>query len=342
MANRLFLLIALVFPSMLSLRASAIPEQDYARQMNEAVIPFVEGGGIARTFAGVGGHMIQFYTYQATGPNGAIVIAPGRTESWYKWREIIFDLAQEGFGPIYALDHRGQGFSGRLAGHPQRGHVDRFQDYVFDFETLMAQYVLPETKGANLFLLAHSMGAAISGFFVLDNPGIFKAAAYYTPMFGINLGNYKPWEAEALLNLYCAIGKCKEYAPGKTDYDPNRVFEDDVDGTNSRARWEFYETVMKANPAVVVGGPTNGWVLQSVRATRKLRRNAKNFKVPLLVYAGELDQTVLNSDMEQFCRKARDCRFVMVEGGKHQTQNETDDIRGAALDDTVGFFLDHQ
>lgn len=321
----------------------AIAELDYEAQMSAMVLPYVSSSGSTRSFVGVDGQNIQFYTLSRPGPLGGIVVVPGRTESWYKWREVIYDLAQKGFGPIYALDHRGQGFSGRLAAaHPFKGHVVKFSHYVDDFSVLMRKFVLPEVGSAPLFLLAHSMGGAISGLYMQKNPGVFTAAVMLTPMFAINIGDRKEWEAEALLSFYCATGKCQEYAPDRGDFKFDKEFKDDLDATTSQVRWEHNETVMRQTPAIQLGGPTNGWVLQSLWATKGLRRNADRLRDPLLVFSAGLDLTVENDAIEQVCFAAANCEWVHFPAAKHQVHHESDIMRDDAFQQIYDFFLQYQ
>jgi lysophospholipase len=206
----------------------------------------------------------------------------------------------------------------------------------------MKKFVLPEVGNAPLFLLAHSMGGAISGLYMQKNPGVFSAAAMLTPMFAINIGDRKDWEAEALLSFYCATGKCQEYAPDRGDFKFDKEFKDDLDATSSQARWDHNENVMRQTPAIQLGGPTNGWVLQSLWATKGLRRNAAKFRDPLLVFSAGLDLTVENDAIEQVCLDAGDCEWVHFPLAKHQLQNEIDSMRDDAFQQIYDFFLNFQ
>jgi lysophospholipase len=58
----------------------------------------------------------------------AIIVSNGRTESFLKYKEVIYDLYTQGHS-VFIVDHRGQGLSGRLlAGEAkkQMGHVRDF------------------------------------------------------------------------------------------------------------------------------------------------------------------------------------------------------------------------
>ncbi|MGO8654096.1 alpha/beta fold hydrolase, partial [Rhizobium ruizarguesonis] len=78
------------------------------------------------------------------------MISSGYGESFFKYREIVYDLWQEGY-QVYILDHRGQGFSERLI-RPNKaqeldpravkrvhdlGYVENFDDFVDDLKTFV-------------------------------------------------------------------------------------------------------------------------------------------------------------------------------------------------------------
>ena len=89
---------------------------------------------------------------------------PVRIESYVKYAELAYDLFHLGFD-VLIIDHRGQGRSGRLLGDPHLGHVNRFNDYVDDLAAFWQQEVQPG-PWRKRYILAHSMGGAISTLFL--------------------------------------------------------------------------------------------------------------------------------------------------------------------------------
>ena len=63
---------------------------------------------------------------QKSKEKGAIVISSGRTEAAVKYKELIFDLYNNGYS-IYISDHRGQGLSSRMLSEHDMGYIDKFQ-----------------------------------------------------------------------------------------------------------------------------------------------------------------------------------------------------------------------
>ncbi len=88
---------------------------------------------------------------------------------------------------VLIIDHRGQGRSGRMLPDTHRGHVVDFSDYVDDFAAFWQQESQPG-PWRKRYILAHSMGGAISTLFLQRyEPQAFHAAVFCAPMFGIVL-----------------------------------------------------------------------------------------------------------------------------------------------------------
>ena len=204
------------------------------------------------------------------GPNGAIVVAPGRGEASVEYYETAIDFIALGYGPIYVIDHRGQGFSPRLLDDPSKAHVGDFADYVADLAAVTEAVVkdtgaLGAPEDGPLWYMSNSMGGAIGlGFFQAmgeDNP--FTAAALAGPMIRVNYISFverkQSWfnlmiysEAGALLqaNWRCNMvalwntERCTDYAAPNTfgAYAPGkRTFQPDTERamTHSKARFDL-------------------------------------------------------------------------------------------------------
>lgn len=221
------------------------------------------------------GYRVRFSRFGCSkGEQGAIVVAPGRGESSVEYYETAIDLIALGYGPVYVVDHRGQGFSPRLLPDPDKAHVAAFADYVADFSAVVKAVAddLPALDGYRdgpLWFISNSMGGAIGlGYFQsvgADNP--FAAAALAGPMIRVNYFSFvdrEPtwlnlklyseygallqanwrcsvaawWDAESCVD-YASPGTFGPYIPGK------RVFRPDTEiaMTHSKARFTLRDAL---------------------------------------------------------------------------------------------------
>lgn len=109
----------------------------------------------------------------------AILLVNGRVEGYLKYQELAWDLWRQGYS-LYLIDHRGQGLSDRLLADKEKGYVADFDDYVLDLKQFHDDVILAD-KPAKLFLLAHSMGGAISARYLERWPDDIKAAVLSSP-----------------------------------------------------------------------------------------------------------------------------------------------------------------
>ena len=70
----------------------------------------------------------------------AIVISTGRIESLIKYKELLWELYQNGFA-VFSVDHQGQGRSYRHLKNTHKGYVNRFTDYAHDFAVFIEKVV---------------------------------------------------------------------------------------------------------------------------------------------------------------------------------------------------------
>ena len=289
--------------------------------------------GISGTFTGAAKVEIYFkYFRQAAEEKGAIVISTGRTEGAVKYKEVIYDLYNNGYS-VYIHDHRGQGLSGRMAGDPEMGHVDDFQYYVDDLKQFFEDYV-KKGEHEKIFLLAHSMGGAIGMNYIEQHPLDFSAAAFSSPMLG--LAAYICPLAKIL------SGKTPKYAPGQTGYNDDYSDFSGNDVTNSLLRYHVKITAYKEVPGARVGGPSVQWLEQSCKHMKLAFKNISHIAAPFVIFTAG-DESVVNPEANQkFVAKAqklgKSCKEIYVENAKHELLMEVDDVRMKVMEDILLFF----
>ncbi|AFJ48804.1 lysophospholipase L2 [Shimwellia blattae] len=295
-------------------------------------------------FTGVEGVPIRFVKFCAAHHDRVVVICPGRIESYVKYAEVAYDLYQHGFD-VLIIDHRGQGRSGRLLTDTHRGHVVRFSDYVDDFETFWMQEVMPG-PWRKRYLLAHSMGGAVSVLFLQRHPQAADAVALCAPMFGIII-RFPDWvvrhildwtEERAHLRDNYALGTGRWRALG---FSLNVL-------THSKERYRRNVRFYADEPAIRVGGPTNHWVRESLLAAEQVMAGAADITAPLLLIQAAEDHVVENAAHDRFCAAMAEAGHpcdggqpLVIPGAYHEILFEKDTMRAAALTAIVDFFKRH-
>lgn len=296
----------------------------------------------ARHFTGKDGITIHYVCYTSASHQKAILISPGRIESYIKYTEVAWDLFNCGYD-IFIVDHRGQGFSGRMLPDPQLGHVDKFSDYVDDLQQL-CELELSRGRYTHHFALAHSMGGAIVTLLAQRLPNLFTATALVAPMFGIVLP-MPEWIAERILNWTEVRPHLREnYAPGMgrwhaTPFGINTL-------THSRVRYQRNVRFYADQPELKVGGPTAHWVREAIDAGREIEAIAPQLHHPVMVLQAGDDQVVDNQAQDRFCLARSLAGFpchgdhpLVIEGARHEILFEKDEIRAYALQLITDYFL---
>ncbi|WP_237156923.1 alpha/beta fold hydrolase [Photobacterium rosenbergii] len=263
-----------------------------------------------------------------------VVIVNGRNESVWKYQEVMFEYFAHGFD-IYTYDHRGQGASGRLADDPELGHVDTFADYVADLDTFIKTIVQPN-RYSRCFLLAHSMGGAVSTLYMEQHPNIFNAAVLNAPMFGIHISSPLRFVAPAVAKLYDLYQSKPDYGLGQKAYH-ELPFEQN-DQCQSQLRYVWAKHLYQTHPELRVGGPSARWIWQAMRAAKQCIQESKNLKTPLLLLQAGNDTIVDNRAHHLFNGNTEQCQLKVIESARHELLMEKDELRDQVMGETLSFF----
>ena len=177
------------------------------------------------------------------------------------------DLAQAGYS-VYVIDHRSQGFSGRLTQSPQLATVvtvENYDVYVADFKTFI-DTVVTAVAHPHLYLLTNSMGGAIGGMYLAKYPQTFERAVMSVPMFEINTKGIPEPIGLELAKFETAIGHGDNFAKlgGEKPYDFN--YHSDCNSTDSHeVRRCKIEELVTANPGIA-------WAVRAIAGSCKLSR----------------------------------------------------------------------
>lgn len=322
--------------SSFSLSAHAIFEDGYQLQYEMTIFPFLQSGERLNYKTTDGTNLVGVKYLQANS-KGTILVLPGRSEPWLKYGEVFYDLFQKGYS-IYSFDWRGQGLSPHLvSSNSQIGHIDRFEDYIEDLNGFVEEVLKKEVDSSSpLYLLAHSMGGVIAAGYLENYDSPFKAAALLAPMFQINTQPYSEPLALAIVSAYTRLGKSRQYAIGKGDYDPFLPFEKN-DVTSSRVRFWMSNEVNARFSDTIIGGPSNEWIYRSLVASKRIANAISKVKTPILMFQAGADQIVKTDLQTLSCTRARQCELMTFPTSQHEILMEQDSIRDVAMEKIEAF-----
>ena len=292
--------------------------------------------GIDGQFNGEKNVSIHYMLFRVVKEKGAIVVSNGRTEAIVKYKELIYDLNMNGYS-VYLIDHRGQGFSGRMVKDKQMGYVDDFNNYVLDLHHFVVSKVKP-LKSKHLYLLGHSMGGAIAARYLESFDDGFDAAVLNSPMLEPNLFTAN---SSGLLCELMKLEKDKEaYAPGQKSYDEEEILFDNNLLTHSAIRFKLVHQELSEHPKAKIGGPSIGWIQNACNASALAVENAGKIKMPLLIIRGSADQIVNPKAEDRFCNTiGKQCHGYEIKGAWHELLIEKDLYRSEAVS-AIFTFLD--
>ena len=309
------------------------------------------------SFQGVDNIVIKYKIFRHPDEVGAIVISSGRTETYIKYKELIYNLGRSGY-TVYIHDHRGQGFSDRMteSNKPedlQKGHVWDFGDYVTDLKTFYDLEISPN-KHNKLYLLAHSMGGGIATLYIEKYQNDFKAAALSSPMHQPDTGILKGAACTGadftttIRDFFVYLfGWEPRYAVGQAHYKKVAFTPNTPDiMTHDEKRFLEIQKLYDEHDEVKIGGITSHWLAASCDASEKLLENATSVKIPVLVLQAEKDIAVTAKGQNTFCDNLASAGVTMCESGKpivipgayHEMFIESDDFRIPAITEILLFF----
>ncbi len=319
-------------------------EKQLNANFNPMINDFWEKNAQSSRFLGVDNKEIYTVSIR-TGNNKVIVISQGRNESVLKYKEVAYDLNQQGYD-LYLIDHRGQGFSERFGGDKHRGHIEKFQDYVDDFNSYVASLNLKK-RYQQRYLLSHSMGGTITALYLVQYNHPFQASVFFSPMFSINLGGIPTTIAKII--TYSNAEVCRWFSDkacyifAGSDY-KKKLFPDN-NLTSSKLRFSSSFNTFEQFPETQLGSPTMRWVAESINATQQAIENANKITIPLLVIQAGADTVVTSEGQNQFFDSVTFCKgkqLLNISGAKHEILLESDQYRVPALSKALEFLKQSQ
>ncbi|MFK5879854.1 MAG: alpha/beta fold hydrolase [Flavobacteriaceae bacterium] len=288
--------------------------------------------GLAGNFIGKDSVSIYYKIFEQSHTDKAILISSGRTEAAIKYKELIFDLFNNGYS-VYIHDHRGQGQSGRMVTDRDMGYVSNFQFYIDDMKHFYDNYLKPK-KHKKIYLLTHSMGGAVGMTYLEQYPKDFNAAAFSSPMLGLTLG--------ICTTVELLEGEEPEYVLGASKYDDTKADFEGNTLTGSKVRFDRMIDVFAKEPEARLGGATYKWVNESCLQFDIMFENIDKIETPFILFSAENEQIVATSAHQEFMDEAKvlekNCQAYVVKNAQHELFIEKDIQRIETINSTLNFF----
>jgi len=271
----------------------------------------------------------------STPQKGSVLLFPGRTEYIEKYGRTLSDLQNSGFTTL-VIDWRGQGLADRACDDPMKGHVDQFSDYHKDVAAMIEAAEMLHLPRP-WYLIGHSLGACI-GLRAIQEGLPVSACAFTSPMWGIQLPPVQRLAVWPFSWAALALGKVKAYAPGTdgTSYVMNTAFVDNR-LTNDPEMYQYYIRQIKALPEYQLGGPTIGWLYQTLKELGTLSKT-QSPDLPCLTFCGEQDVVVDLSAINARLSKWPEAKRVAIPNAKHDIFSEIPQIRKDVVNKMCAFF----
>ncbi len=296
-------------------------------------------GGRAQWLTTADGLRIRVAVWNAAGPQGTVLLLPGRTEYVEKYGRAAGDLAQRGFATL-CIDWRGQGLSPRPLADPMTGHVAAFSDYQTDLAAMLA-FARAQGLPEPYYMMAHSMGGCI-GLRALIGGLPVAAAAFSAPMWGILMATWMRPVATAISAAARWFAFDGRYAPGTgpSTYVVDSPFVGNTLTTDAEM-WDYMRRQALAHPELSLGGPSLGWLNTALAECHALSL-LPSPDYPTLCALGTAEKIVdvgpVHARMAAWPRG----RLDLYPGSEHEVMMERSALRGRFFDDAAALFGQHR
>ncbi|WP_075319897.1 alpha/beta fold hydrolase [Histophilus somni] len=264
-----------------------------------------------------------------------VILVNGRAENLLKWTELAYNFYRQGYD-VLVFDHRGQGYSQRLLKEHDKGYIDEFRFYADDL-TLLVEKITSLYHYRSQHILAHSLGALISTYYLANDNHQIKSAVFSAPFYGIPLQH--SLRDEFIINLMMLLGQGSRYVFGKGEYKPADLDKNDLSLCRTRMKW--MNRINRRYPHIHLGGPTFRWVYECMYAIKKLPVVLPRIEIPVLVLQSEREKIVDNQNLQKLTALLPQAQLVQIEHSRHEILFERDRIRDLALAKINQFFTEN-
>ncbi|MDO4299511.1 MAG: alpha/beta fold hydrolase [Lachnospiraceae bacterium] len=298
-----------------------IKEENYFREMQETVLPYLEAHKTTGTCHITSGPdpaaRIYYEAYRRSNPRGTVVISHGFSESIQKYKEMIYYFLNAGY-QVFLADHRGHGYSMRETDKTYLVHTSYFHDYVRDLHTFFTTVVRPDAGKAPCFLLGHSMGGAIAAAYLETYPDDFDKAVLTAPMLRIRTGRIPEPVAFLVACFMKWTGRGDRPVLGQPCTLDGENFSSS--SSLSEARFQRYLRLRRSDSRLQTSAASYNWLYTAIPATHRITfpERCRRIRVPVLLFLAGQDKLVKPYGIRLFAHQVKDIRLCRVNAGKHE------------------------
>ncbi len=267
-----------------------------------------------------------FWNTKSRRKRGTICLMQGRSEFIEKYFEVVNELRLRGFA-VLTFDWRGQGGSDRNLEDHLKGHIDDFELYGRDLDTVLAQ-LLPLGAPKPWFGLAHSMGAAVLLLALNAGESRLERVVLASPMIQL-AGIRLPKLTVTIAAMLDFLGLGGSFIPrGGRSVLSSKPFAGNK-LSSDKTRYERTATILSLEPSLAVGDPTIGWAAAAFRAMREFAdpEFGDRLIIPTLIFSGGADQICRKEASAELATRLRHSSFIELTGAAHEIMMERDSIR---------------
>ena len=233
-------------------------------------------------------------------PRAIIVLGHGQGEHSGRYAHVTQFMARMSY-TVWACDFRGHGRSGG-----KRGHVDNFDNYLADIDSL-TQLAKERDPQARIFLIGHSLGGLVALDYAEKRPRELAGLIVSSPLLGLKMKvpSWKKWLGRTLSSIVPTFSM-------KTGLDANLLTRD-------------RETVQKyVNDPLVHSVASTRFYTELLKAQDATIRDARKLTLPCLIMQAGADGIVDSSSTVSFFRNvaSSDKTLKVYDGFYHEILNE--------------------
>ena len=258
---------------------------------------------------------------------GTILLQSGRTEFIDKYYEVIQEFIDREFC-VVAMDWRGQGLSDRTSNNIRLGHIDSFNEYDKDFETIVEkvyQHICPRPWIG----FGHSMGGCLLATNFTKHENNYRALILCAPMLTMKVNIWIKRLTKLIIFLLPWL-KRLPLSPPNWDKKQGWIEEDFEQNnlTSDKFRFDRSFRLISKCPDLGVKGLSFGWVNEAFKRTEEFNYPnwGKNITKPVLLLSAGKDLLV-DADKNELICKSIPNRSISRINGKHELLMEENDIR---------------